>query len=64
MRDHSECEQAYHQALAADKPGRAEWILTRCDRAHGHLTAGTDRVAPVRAALAAERDDAEEAGDR
>jgi hypothetical protein len=39
MRDHSECERAYNDALAAGKPGKAEWILTRCDLEHGHIAA-------------------------
>lgn len=39
MRDHDECERAYHAALAGDKPGRAEWVLTRCDREHGDIKA-------------------------
>jgi hypothetical protein len=37
MRDHADCEDAINQALAADKPGLAEFYATRCDIAHGHL---------------------------
>lgn len=55
MRDHDECEEAMRKARVAGRYGYLEWLATRCDRAHGHLStpAGTDRVAPVRTAIAA-----------
>ena len=42
MRDHEECENAYHQALAKDRPGYAEFILTRCDNEHGRMTSSEE----------------------
>lgn len=35
MREHEDCEDAINQALAADKPGLAEFRATRCDIEHG-----------------------------
>lgn len=39
MRDHSECDAAYNEALARGKDGYAEYVMARCDLAHGQLTA-------------------------
>ena len=41
MRDHSECEQAIHDALVRGKDGLAEFLATRCDRTHGDQSATT-----------------------
>lgn len=33
--DHDHCEENIAEAGAQGKPGRAEWLATRCDRTHG-----------------------------
>lgn len=38
MRDHCECQQAMNEAMAEGRNGWAEFIATRCDLTHGHLT--------------------------
>ena len=40
--DHDRCDATIDAATAAGNTGRAEYLATRCDRAHGHLTQPTD----------------------
>ena len=34
MRDHDTCDEAIAEAIAAGKPGKAEFLATRCDMKH------------------------------
>lgn len=38
MREHTTCEEAINAALARGHDGRAEFLATRCDLAHGPQT--------------------------
>ena len=49
MIDHDECETAIAEAMRYGRNGWAEYLSTRCDRQHGHLSAHPETPDPTTA---------------